>query len=1200
MQIDPQTKSKSLLGVTDLTLVATIQRGLIPALDSRSYESRLRLLLKTLNTLRVSSLEAEPTPLIVDAVDRIRGIHSFRLAIIGQVQKQLLLSVGFDGGWEPYMRRIWRDLGPLLDVIFCNCDDYLTSNDHSFAEYTGWVRKNQVGTDFFYHSSSLTINDLYYLRKKECLRLDGAAPPEPKPDPKAYVEQALPALTALYRLTDMYPPPLQNGPPGALLASDSDILQRAARLLLPKLEASLGSLQPPHTGRTPTERGALEWFGSFKKEPPVQLPPKIPWNPAEVQGGIVSQYEGITHACLLLIELRDAAAAAALLDTLASTFKVTSAANQDWQAKGIPFVNVGFTYQGLQLAGLGNGDLEQLPFEFREGMAARAGILGDLRYNHPTRWSLPERNWPSVQGGDRVELSAVHAIVQFSLRGPAPSLEWKASVTDAQHPLAKTIASFAHELADKGVRILSVQPMQRFLNSHAELPLTHFGFADGISQPVLEEVSPAANFSDLVKAGDLLLGHVNSLDDPPLTGRLWNESTFLVIRKMKQDIGALDKALPNDASAALTAKAKLMGRTVDGKNLIDDTTGNDFNYANDPDGTKCPLQSHVRRANPRATREGDQTTLPRIMRRGMSYGPLLNANKDNADADRGLVFVAYNASIAEQFEVIQSWLSGGNSSGRDTYSALRDPFLGVAQDDDPRTYRFTDTKGKEQQVKLAKPLVKLEWGLYVFVPSLTALNELALKAREADKIEFPNNQVDLDKKDAQRTMRRSVLTKTGATVIAVLNQAEQALGFEAAKTQWKTVLEDVSYRMSGTSQAVWAAVRDLNGGVLRTPYGVLVCSKARVMDVFNNKEMRYTATGYAERMRKSFGEIYLGMDDGPRYQRESKEANDAIMSVSKEEGFNSAFKHTKTVLADLVPDLTTTTVDVKDIIDDVLAALSKEWFGVPDGQAVVAGGWHWRSEDLPPTCPGHFHSPSRYMFQPNPGDEAARTGEQHGQMLRRAVLEYVRAQRKQDTPPEARLGRKLFDAIPDTEDDRLARTLIGVMMGFLPTVDGNLRGLLYEWVSDRSLWDHQNAYLAAEDKTPYEKAWNTLLKPLQRTLMLRPVPELVWRTALARHNLGPVEVVPGDRIVVSIVAATQQLLLDDVEDDKVLEVLFGGLRKQDSQHPTHACPGYDMAVGVMLGVLAGLLDWAQLSPTLSPMALRMRPRRTSEAAAAQA
>jgi hypothetical protein len=121
MQIEVQSKSKSLLGVSDLTLVATIKSGLIPALDSRTYETRVRLLFRTLNALRVSSLEAEPTPLIGDAVDRIRALHSFRLAIIGEDQpKRLLLSVAFDGGWEPYMRRIWRDLGPLLDVIFCN------------------------------------------------------------------------------------------------------------------------------------------------------------------------------------------------------------------------------------------------------------------------------------------------------------------------------------------------------------------------------------------------------------------------------------------------------------------------------------------------------------------------------------------------------------------------------------------------------------------------------------------------------------------------------------------------------------------------------------------------------------------------------------------------------------------------------------------------------------------------------------------------------------------------------------------------------------------------------------------------------------------------------------------------------------------------------------------------------------------------
>ena len=847
----------------------------------------------------------------------------------------------------------------------------------------------------------------------------------------------------------------------------------------------------------------------------------------------------------------------------------------------------------MQLAGLGSGDLEQLPFEFREGMAARAGILGDLRYNHPTRWSLPERNGPDAPAGDRVQLSSVHAVVQFSLQG-TPSMEWQPLDGDDSHPLAGTIKCFSQELAGSGVRILSVQPMQRFTRTSTDLPQTHFGFADGLSQPTLKEAPLPAKYPEHVEAGDLLLGHVNSLDDLPLTGRLWNDSTFLVIRKLKQNVEALDDAIKGSGLDANLVKAKLMGRSVSGFSLANDSLGNQFNYAGDPDGAKCPLQSHVRRANPRAVREGDQRTVPRIVRRGMSYGPL-----GVTDDERGLVFMAYNASIAEQFEVIQAWLSGGNSSSQNTYSALRDPFLGVPQDDDPRTYRFKDAQGDSQQVRLAEPkvpFVKLEWGLYVFVPSLPALDELMLKARDAARMDKPKDQRDTDKKKDQRAIRRSVLTKTGATVIAALNQTEQALGFEAAKTQWKTVLEDVSYRMSGASQAVWAAVRELNGGVLRTPYGVLVCSKNLVMDVFNNTQNRYTVSGYAERMRKSFGEIYLGMDDGPRYRFESQAANAALMAVSENEGFISAFHQTQKVMRRLIPANGEATLEVKDIVDGVLASLSEEWFGVPDGQHVVAGGWHWRKEDLPPTCPGHFHSPSRYMFQPNPGEEAAQVGERHGQMLYEAVLEYVEAQRKQSSPPEAFLARALFKAIPTEENGRLASTLIGVMMGFLPTVDGNLRGLLYEWVNDRSLWDHQIAYLSSTGADAFERASSSLRRPLQRTLMLRPVPELVWRTALTRHNLGPLEVSPGERIVVSIVSAAQELLLDDVDDDKVLSVLFGGLRA-DSPHPTHACPGYKMATGVMLGLLAGLLETAQLTPTLSPMALRVSLRPASQTAA---
>ena len=44
MQSEVVSKSKSLQGITDLTLIAPIRPGLIDALDTRTYASRLRLL----------------------------------------------------------------------------------------------------------------------------------------------------------------------------------------------------------------------------------------------------------------------------------------------------------------------------------------------------------------------------------------------------------------------------------------------------------------------------------------------------------------------------------------------------------------------------------------------------------------------------------------------------------------------------------------------------------------------------------------------------------------------------------------------------------------------------------------------------------------------------------------------------------------------------------------------------------------------------------------------------------------------------------------------------------------------------------------------------------------------------------------------------------------------------------------------------
>ena len=70
--------------------------------------------------------------------------------------------------------------------------------------------------------------------------------------------------------------------------------------------------------------------------------------------------------------------------------------------------------------------------------------------------------------------------------------------------------------------------------------------------------------------------------------------------------------------------------------------------------------------------------------------------------------------------------------------------------------------------------------------------------------------------------------------------------------------------------------------------------------------------------------------------------------------------------------------------------------------------------------------------------------------------------------------------------------------------------------------------------------------------------------------------------MVSIVSATQECLSKG--DDDGLYLIFGG-KRSEKDHPTHACPAYKMAIGVMLGMLAGLLEFTKLRPTMSPVQL---------------
>lgn len=1207
--MEAEITTKHLQGSSDLTLVAPIKRGLVSVLDTRTYASRLRAILQTLHTLRQTSREYSMLRTFSDNTDRIRTITDLRMVILEPEQK-LLLSVTFDRPWEPYLRIIWREVGTLLDVIFCNCEGYPISFDHSFEVYGEWIRNARTNTRFFYKANAATYDDGQYLRQVEKLFGDGPASDleayrtlvsDPKDVAKKAslsrfdytVKQGMQALAVLYRLADLYQP----------RSYDGDILLRASKELLRELPDALAVLAryAPKAAAAVRARfkAQLDWFESIPSNAPALPAPEVPASIDDAQGGILGSYDGVNCGCMLLLAIDEPQSGAEFLKALrGSVYTQAQAAKQVAPADGI-YVNAGFTPDGLRACGLSAADLEAFPNEFLEGMQERAGLIGDMRGNHPRNWSLPERNWPpaGAPSGAVVQMSNVHLVVQMITTDPAAGPE-----------LAPALRAKIDALMDKkaGVRLLSVQPMRRYIVPASGKVREHFGFIDGISQPEVG-TPPAGVWSNKVGLGDLLLGYPNGRGDPPQRSEWTDNGSFLVVRKLRQFVEDFERVVKDAAAATGDApddiKAKMMGRTLDGDPLASPGAPgqNDFNYDCDADGSRCPFAAHVRRANPRVPAIDGRGPVPRIARRGMSYGPRFDpAAAPDPAIERGLVFMAYNASIAEQFEVIQRWMSGGNSTG--VLSDHRDPFLGVPQYGEARTFRYAQGNSVKH-VTLdppapvnpppppSRPLVKLEWGLYVFAPSVTALKKVEDTARAfvppvyARPVNMPPKGLAEGEAIVQDLLRKDAAAST---------QAEK----DAVAEQWKSAFEDSYARSYGDSEAVWTAIRH-RGGVLRTSYGVVVASKTLVNEVLLNRKKRYSVCGYVPRLNASIGQMYLGMDDtgpGCPYRKESKETNTAIYAIPEQEAFDKAKAYATVWLQGLiaktkefVPPGTPrwdTTLDVKEISDFTLAKLCELWFSLDGNGPFRAGGspWDWKPGDAP-YYPGHFTAPSRYVFQPNPGAGAEMLGQERGQAILAAMRQMVDQWRAGNPVPAGPITVAVLKAFPNTAagNDTAARTILGTLIGFLPTVEGNFRATMNEWIDERALWPLQDAYLSDPRPSGYAKADAMLRGPLMRTMQFRPAPEVSWRTAVKDHKLGGVKVRKGDRIAFSLVSATQEDLAAGVTE---VATIFGGDRSS-KPHPTHACPGQKIGMGVLLGMITALVEVGIVRPTPAPLTVSL-------------
>ena len=104
---------------------------------------------------------------------------------------------------------------------------------------------------------------------------------------------------------------------------------------------------------------------------------------------------------------------------------------------------------------------------------------------------------------------------------------------------------------------------------------------------------------------------------------------------------------------------------------------------------------------------------------------------------------------------------------------------------------------------------------------------------------------------------------------------------------WGMMLEHLSEKHAKAA-AAW--MENQEGGAGRTPDGVLVTSKELVMKVLLNADGNYTIEGYQARMNQSIGLIYLGMDWGPDYVKQSTKSNEAIGRVTRKEAFDFALR----------------------------------------------------------------------------------------------------------------------------------------------------------------------------------------------------------------------------------------------------------------------------------------------------------------------
>lgn len=452
-------------------------------------------------------------------------------------------------------------------------------------------------------------------------------------------------------------------------------------------------------------------------------------NATDIQGFTLRGYN-LPYGRYLFLRFEDAKRARALIWKL--TGKITT--GQRWDGGKPPVtLNIAFTHAGLIALDLPPATLLSFPVEFQQGMKARAGILGDRGTCAPEHW---EEIWREGK---------VH--VWLGINGLTTG-----ALDDCQSEVEALIETTG------GAVLIGSQNAAALAINGVFTSKEHFGYTDGFGNPdyLGVERSSQPGQGKLTKdgkwvplaTGELLLGYADEAGElpvAPIPHLLASNGTFMAYRKLRQNVGAfrayLDAQGPLYGGGREKLAAKFVGRWRDGtplelspdapnQQIVQDPQRNtNFTYGTDSSGSRCPVGAHLRRVNPRDS-FGFQSHLidrRRITRRGLPYGDYVPEGQPVFDKedDRGIIFMALNASLMRQFEFVQQqWVAYGNDShlGND-----KDPLVGNHSDHGRFFVQGDEAPGNPPFFCSRLPdFVELRGGDYFFLPSITALGMIGM------------------------------------------------------------------------------------------------------------------------------------------------------------------------------------------------------------------------------------------------------------------------------------------------------------------------------------------------------------------------------------------------------------------------------------------------------------------------------------------